>query len=69
MAYRAHIKNGVAVLDDDARLPEGCAVLIQPEGEPASLADVLRELIGQAKHLPPDGSIEHDHYIYGTPKQ
>ena len=69
MTYRGHIKNGVAVLDNDAKLPEGCTVLVQPEEEPASLADVLRDLIGQVKGLPADGSVQHDHYIYGTPKR
>jgi hypothetical protein len=69
MTYRGHIKNGVAVLDDGANLPEGSSVLIQPEEEPASMADALRDLIGQAKGKPSDGSIQHDHYIYGTPKR
>jgi hypothetical protein len=30
MTYRGHIRNGVAVLDDVAHLPEGMAVIIQP---------------------------------------
>jgi hypothetical protein len=29
MTYRGHIKNGVAVLDDQADLPEGTPVVIQ----------------------------------------
>jgi hypothetical protein len=29
MTYRAHIKNGVAVLDEPAELPEGTPVLVQ----------------------------------------
>ncbi len=30
MTYRAHIKNGVAVLDEDVKLPEGAEVRIEP---------------------------------------
>ena len=30
MTYRGHIKNGVAVLDEPADLPEGTPVVIQP---------------------------------------
>lgn len=30
MTYRGHIRNGVAVLDDNVRLPEGSPVVIQP---------------------------------------
>ena len=69
MTYRGHIKDGVAVLDEDVTLPEGCPVLIEPQEEKArTLADVFRDIIGKAEGLPSDGSIQHDHYIYGTPK-
>ena len=30
MTYRGHIKNGVAVLDEPADLPEGTPVVVQP---------------------------------------
>jgi hypothetical protein len=69
MTYKAHIKNGVAVLDDDIKLREGCQVLIQPIEPPATLGELLRDVAGQGKDLPPDGSVQHDHYIYGTPKR
>ncbi len=36
---------------------------------PARLRDVLSDLTGKGQNLPPDGSIQHDHYIYGTPKR
>ncbi len=32
MTYRGHIKNGVAVLDEVADLPDGTPVVIQPIG-------------------------------------
>ena len=36
---------------------------------PRSLADRLRPFIGKAKGLPPDASVNLDHYLYGLPKQ
>ena len=66
MTYKAHIKNGVAVLDDDVKLQEGTEVLVQPV---ATLGDLLRDVTGKGKGLPADGSTQHDHYIYGTPKR
>ncbi|MEX2214029.1 MAG: hypothetical protein WD768_07875 [Phycisphaeraceae bacterium] len=35
MTYSGHIKNGVAVLDGAAKLPEGTAVRIEVEGGPS----------------------------------
>ena len=69
MTYKGHIKNGVVVLDEPVQLAEGSQVLIQPVQTPAPLGELFREVAGQGKDLPPDGSIQHDHYIYGTPKQ
>ena len=34
-----------------------------------SWGKALLELAGTADDLPPDLSINHDHYLYGTPKQ
>ena len=34
-----------------------------------SLHEVFRDVIGKGKHLPADGSVQHDHYIHGTPKR
>jgi hypothetical protein len=69
MTYKAHIKNGVAVLDDPVPLRDGTQVLVQPVESPASLGELLREVVGKGQALPPDGSTQHDHYIYGTPKR
>ena len=69
MTYKAHIKNGVAVLDDDIKLRDGTQVLVQPVEPATTLAELLRDVTGKGKDLPRDGSIQHDHYIYGTPKQ
>lgn len=83
MTYRGHIKDGVVVLDEPAKLPEGAAVRVEavtPDsdrpyankfaspGEP-TLVDEFREFIGIAPDLPPDMAENHDHYLYGTPKR
>lgn len=34
-----------------------------------TLGQRLMKLAGIAKGLPPDASVNHDHYIYGTPKR
>ncbi len=36
---------------------------------PRSLAERYAAFIGKAKGLPPDMSINLDHYLYGVPKQ
>ncbi len=41
----------------------------RPKLPPRSLADRLRSVIGKAKNLPPDASINHDYYLYGLPKK
>jgi len=75
MTYKGHIKNGMVVLDEPLRLPEGSQVLIQPVAAVASVAtplplsDLLRQVAGRGKDLPADGSAQHDHYTYGTPKR
>lgn len=67
--HRGHIKNGSVILDDPAQLPEGSQVLIMPVESQATPADLLRQVTGKGQNLPDDGSVQHDHYIYGTPKR
>ena len=78
MVYRGHVKNGMVVLDDPCLLPEGAAVQIHviPSAEPdagvaeaPSLYERLKSVVGQAQGLPPDASVNHDHYLYGVPKK
>jgi hypothetical protein len=67
MTYRGHIKNGVAVLEGGAILPEGTEVRIEPilpTAEP-TLADRLRAVQGAAEGLPSDLAANHDHYLHG----
>ena len=41
----------------------------RPKVRPRSLAERLANVIGKAKNLPPDASINVDHYLYGLPKK
>jgi hypothetical protein len=73
MTYRGRVQGGVVVLEDQASLPEGAEVnveLAQPQPSTAStLGERLMELSGKAKGLPSDAALNHDHYLYGTPKK
>jgi hypothetical protein len=78
MTYRGHVSNGVVVLDDAPALPEGMSVMVEPTESgnkgPATediptLYDRLKPFIGKAVGLPPDASVNLDHYLYGTPKR
>ena len=39
------------------------------KGQPRSLAERLANVVGKATGLPPDASVNHDHYLYGLPKR
>lgn len=78
MSIRGHIKNGVIVLDEPAELPEGAEVRVQvvpikiraaPSRSGITLHEKLKPFIGCLDDLPPDASINLDHYLYGAPKQ
>ena len=78
MVYRGHVERGVVVLDDAATLPEGSEVRVELATEDtAPLLDANGETLGQrllrhagkAVGLPPDLAVNHDHYLYGTPKE
>ena len=78
MVYRGRVENGAIRLEDAPVLPEGVEVevhvLAEPasqegEGEIPSLYERLKDLVGQAEGLPPDASINLDHYLYGLPKR
>ena len=80
MTYKGKMKNGVVVLDGGHAPPDGAPVsvrLLKPPGRRSrraarprpSLYERLKPFIGIADDLPSDISINHDHYLYGTPKQ
>ena len=78
MTLHGQIQNGAIVLDENFPLPEGAAVEVQiimpqppivPETELPTLAESLKDFIGILEDLPEDAAINHDHYLYGTPKK
>ncbi len=85
MKIRGKVKNGKVLLDKPLVFPDGTEVEIRrtkprkspakkaqpvkPKSRPRSLTERLRSVIGKAKHLPPDASVNHDYYLYGLPKQ
>ncbi len=78
MVYRGHVRNGEIRLDDSVALPEGAKVRVEvldpavdreSEVVGSSLYERLKPLIGAAKDLPPDASVNVDHYLYGHPKK
>ena len=79
MVYRGHVEKGVVVLDDPAILSEGLVVSVEPVGstEPEgsldegglALGQKLLKHAGKSVGLPPDLAVNHDHYLYGTPRK
>jgi hypothetical protein len=78
MVYRGHVENGVVRLEDAAILPEGAKVEVRllaenpaPDEETGvpSIIETLKDFVGKAEGLPPDMSVNLDHYLYGLPKQ
>jgi hypothetical protein len=79
MTYRGHVRKGVVVLDDPAVLPEELEVRIEPLESPVgevlldengqTLGQKLLKHAGKAVGLPPDLAVNHDHYLYGTPRK
>ena len=72
MCYHGTVRNGVVVLEQDAKLPEGTAVRVEPEPQPVVNDDDLDPAwrIGElAKDTGiPDLAVNLDHYLYGHPK-
>lgn len=75
MVYRGRIRNGKIELDEDVTLPDGAAVEVvvradevdQDDGP--TLYERLKDFIGSVDDLPPDASVNIDHYLYGHPKR
>ena len=81
MTYRAKMENGQVVFQDGIKPAEGVELRVDvvqtastaqppPQTKP-TLSETLLSLAGMMDDptLPEDGSINHDHYIYGTPKR
>ncbi|MBM4037392.1 MAG: hypothetical protein FJ290_02660 [Planctomycetes bacterium] len=72
MGFKGHVRNGAVVLDDPRGLPEGAEVevaLVRRRRRRPTLGEELMKFAGKAKGLPRDLARNHDHYLYGTPKQ
>jgi len=72
------VEKGEIKLPPDVQLPEGAKVrvdVICPANTPPEESDKrpigkkLLDFAGCVEGLPEDFSINHDHYLYGTPKQ
>lgn len=70
MSYHGVVKNGQITLPPEAVLPEGATVVVEVVRED-EFPEWSRELIKLAKDRdwPEDMSLNHDHYIHGTPKK
>jgi hypothetical protein len=73
MTYRGRFRNGVVVLEGDARLPEGTEVRVEPitNGLPAAgeADDPIFRIVDFAVDTGiPDLATNLDHYLYGHPK-
>jgi hypothetical protein len=79
MVYHGHVKGGIVVLEPPAVLPEGVEVRVEiiPSASEGPLLDEQGQTLGQklmkyagrAAGLPEDAAMNHDHYLYGTPKR
>jgi len=73
MTYHGRIRDGVVILDGNAKIPEGAKVRIEVmEEDCKNKAKSLTSLFRIAERAKPTGipdlSINHDHYLYGHPK-
>lgn len=78
MVYRAHVRNGMVVLDEPVALPEGAEVRVDllemsssagSDDQSLTLFERLKPVIGAAHGLPSDAATNVDHYLYGHPKK
>jgi hypothetical protein len=69
MTLLGHIENGVIVLDEATTLPDGMRVRVEflDESTVPTIAERLKNVIGQGKGLPADLAENHDHYVHGAP--
>jgi hypothetical protein len=63
------VQNGKLELEHPLGFPDGTPVRVHIELRRESLAECLKDVIGKIEGLPPDYARNHEHYLYGTPKQ
>jgi hypothetical protein len=72
MTYRGTVKNGVVVLSENVKLPDGTSVeVIANEVVPADdpFLAAVQKVAKPRPHWPDDYSRNLDHHLYGVPKQ
>lgn len=70
MTYRGRVKNGVVLIEGSAVPPDGVQVevsVVSPDDALQPLAERYKGMIGILEGLPPDASVNHDHYLHGSP--
>jgi hypothetical protein len=79
MVIHGHVENGKIVLDEEVSLTEAMKLRVEflttdsaevdDSSQTSTLYERMKDFLGTAKHLPPDASINIDHYLYGLPKK
>ena len=72
MVYHGRVVNGKIVLDGNPVIPDGTDVTVDIIGIPTEdepIGKAMLRLAGTAAGLPPDMSVNHDHYLHGQPKR
>jgi len=75
MSLEGRIENGAVVFDQPVVLPEGAKVRVEvlpavvSADETPTLFERLKPFVGILEGLPEDAALNHDHYLYGTPKK
>lgn len=82
VAIKAHFDGKVFVPDEPVNLPSGQPVTMQVTPTPAAspipdgpapgqhtLDWIAENLVITNSGLPSDASVQHDHYLYGTPRR
>jgi hypothetical protein len=76
MSLEGRVEDGRVVFDGPVPLPDGTPVRVEPLPVVPRVADPktswlegLEEVVGAIDDLPEDLALNHDHYLYGTPKQ
>jgi hypothetical protein len=80
MVYRGQVKDGVVVLQGAESPPEGATVSVRvlksasrgvakSRGCVPTHYQLFKNVIGIVKDMPPDFSVNHDHYLYEAAKR
>jgi len=72
MSITGKVKNGVVVLPQGTKLPEGTEVKVEAIDPPAQEDPFLAAALKVAKprpHWPKDYALNHGHYISGEPRK